>query len=616
MSGLGSSHDTQRGERRRVRLSLAFALGALFGSLMLAGLGTELYFQWRSGQEAVVSLLGRVALRSMQLLENEFKSHLQPADDLLAGLVEVLDEEPEGEAIEEVEAFLRGALMASPRVERIVVIDRKGELLSFSRSEGFSADRSANALIDRPASEEALEPDKLRLRLVGGLLWMDLIAQTGDRIAVATPIDTLSERAAEIAASSNGEPFLLLGEDRVLAHPSLAGEPELEVENLPRTSQIAGSLLSIYTKSEPVEIAVRTGLEGIEVTAAESEGIEATFLTLPVGMIGKEPVILGAAVPPGGALASLERVRGAALAGLGLLLVSLIAAVLLARRIARPINDLARTSRRIARLELKGLPPRRASRIEELNELAEAQEAMLAGLRSFEKYVPQRLVKRLLETRASTDVASEQRELAIMFTDIVGFSSLAETMSPEAVAAFLNEHFALLERCVEASGGTIDKYIGDALMAFWGAPEPLDDSALRACQAAIGIARALEQDNRRRQAEGLAPVRLRIGIHSGPMVVGNIGGRERVNYTVVGDTVNACQRLEALGKDWDSGGAATILVSEEIARSTGDEVRFTPVGDLPLRGRAKPMAVYRLETSGELPAGSDAEAGAPQSGSA
>ena len=219
---------------------------------------------------------------------------------------------------------------------------------------------------------------------------------------------------------------------------------------------------------------------------------------------------------------------------------------------------------------------------------------MLGGLKFFERYVPQRLVNRLMAGGGGEELASAERQLTIMFTDIVSFTSMAEHLPAGEVADFLNHHFTLLVRAVEAEEGTIDKYIGDALMAFWGAPDRQDDHALRACRAALAIAEAVAADNARREAAGRPAVRLRIGLHSGPAVVGNIGAPGRINYTIVGDTVNTCQRLEAMGKDMDQGAAVTILISGATAAHLDDSFTIERAGTFRVRGRNEDLEVYRL----------------------
>jgi class 3 adenylate cyclase len=211
----------------------------------------------------------------------------------------------------------------------------------------------------------------------------------------------------------------------------------------------------------------------------------------------------------------------------------------------------------------------------------------------FAVYVPRGLVFRLM--RLGPEAAnSVEREVSVLFTDIAGFTQLAETRSPEETAALLNRHFTLLAACVEAEGGTVDKYIGDSLMAFWGAPDAQPDHAARACRAARAMAEAVAADNRARAARGMPPVRLRIGVHSGPAVVGNIGAPGRMNYTLIGDTVNVAQRLEGLGKAEDPEAETVILASADTIRGCDPGVEAASLGPQPLRGRGHPVEVCRL----------------------
>ncbi|MDP1962048.1 MAG: adenylate/guanylate cyclase domain-containing protein, partial [Reyranella sp.] len=162
----------------------------------------------------------------------------------------------------------------------------------------------------------------------------------------------------------------------------------------------------------------------------------------------------------------------------------------------------------------------------------------------------------------------------------------------------LNHHFALLGACIDQDQGVIDKYIGDCVMAVWGGLSKMEDHADHAVHAALEMARVIREDNLQRAAAGQAPVRLRVGVHSGPVVVGNIGAPGRVNYTVVGDTVNVAQRFEQLGKEFmREGEEVIVLVSgDTIAAMKHPEV----LGELPkpelrhVKGREEPEQVYRL----------------------
>ena len=217
---------------------------------------------------------------------------------------------------------------------------------------------------------------------------------------------------------------------------------------------------------------------------------------------------------------------------------------------------------------------------------------MLEVLKAFGRYVPRSLVMRLIK-EGGFGAGTTERAVAIMFTDIVSFTAICEKMTAIEVAAFINHHLTLISACVEHEGGTIDKFIGDAVMAFWGAPARMDNPAAAACRAAIAIQAALAADNKQRAAAGLAPVRIRIGIHMGPVVVGDIGAPNRINYTIVGDAVNATQRLESLGKDVDPDAEAIVLVSSDVV-AAAPGFRFVERGAHRVKGKQQSLDVYQL----------------------
>ncbi|MEC9403535.1 MAG: adenylate/guanylate cyclase domain-containing protein [Pseudomonadota bacterium] len=305
------------------------------------------------------------------------------------------------------------------------------------------------------------------------------------------------------------------------------------------------------------------------------------------------PISIGAHFPAEVLEQPLEQLSDAILIGIALLGLSLIGAGFLAHRIGQPIRRAALGARAVADLELDSAEHLPGSFVRELDDLANGFNSMVSGLTAFSRYVPKTLVRKLLrEGRAYAP--PEEREVAVMFTDIAGFTSASEGMTATETAAFVNHHLSLLGAEITKEGGTIDKYIGDSVMAFWGAPERLENPAEPAARAAIGMARAIREDNTARVARGEAPVRIRIGLHMGPLVVGDIGAPERVNYTVIGDTVNAASRLESLGKEIDGSSDVVILVSSEIAKRLGNTVEYRSIGQHQVKGRVEPLEVVRL----------------------
>ncbi len=325
----------------------------------------------------------------------------------------------------------------------------------------------------------------------------------------------------------------------------------------------------------------------------QAEDFESRIVNLPgdnhvlliarMDRYGTVPWKLALAFPLEDVTTELLRLLKAGLAGFAVLILSLLIALFAARRLASPLVRLAQFADRARRLDLEGLEPLPRSTFRELDKAAASMNGMITGLRWFETYVPKRLVQNLMAQGQPEAAMSQERMVTVMFTDISGFTGRSEKWSAQQTADFLNAHFDLLAAEIEATGGTIDKFIGDAVMAFWGAPEPQDDHAARAVLAARAIREAVAMDNSHRDD----PVNVRIGLHTGPVVVGNIGATDRMNYTIVGDTVNIANRLETQAAKLSANAGATVILASgatvTAARAVDDA---TCIGDVLLKGRA------------------------------
>ncbi|HUM12846.1 MAG TPA: adenylate/guanylate cyclase domain-containing protein [Myxococcaceae bacterium] len=210
--------------------------------------------------------------------------------------------------------------------------------------------------------------------------------------------------------------------------------------------------------------------------------------------------------------------------------------------------------------------------------------------RTFRYYVAESVMTEMLDHPELLRLGGEKRDCTVLFSDIRGFTALSETMAPEALVKFINGYLSPMTRIVLEEGGTLDKYIGDALMAFWGAPVPQEDHALRACRTALRFLEELEQLRKRWKAEGLPEIEIGVGINSGPMVVGNMGSDLRFDYTVMGDAVNMASRLEGANKLFQT----SIMVSEETWRRVATQATGRRLGSLRLRGRSEPVRVWEL----------------------
>ena len=188
----------------------------------------------------------------------------------------------------------------------------------------------------------------------------------------------------------------------------------------------------------------------------------------------------------------------------------------------------------------------------------------------------------------------EKREMTVLFSDIRGFTSLSEHMSPEKLADFINEYLSPMTQIVFEEKGTLDKYIGDAVMAFWNAPLDQADHALRACRAAVHMLERLEELKAHWRATGLPELEIGIGINTGQMVVGNMGSDVRVDYTVLGDSVNLGSRLEGTNKEYET----RIIISEWTRGAVKDGIITRRLGAVRVKGKKVPVGIFELRGLG------------------
>ena len=208
----------------------------------------------------------------------------------------------------------------------------------------------------------------------------------------------------------------------------------------------------------------------------------------------------------------------------------------------------------------------------------------------FSQYVSRPVVDRILADPKRARLGGERKELTVLFSDIRGFSQVAEGMPPEELAAFLGEYLTPMTDLVLASGGTLDKYIGDAIMAIWGAPIDMPDHAAGACEVALKMQEALVGMNRVWKQAGRPAIAIGVGLNTGPMAVGNMGSTARFEYTVLGDQVNLGSRLEALTREYGVG----ILVGEATAKAAGAGYVFREIDLVRVKGRATAAPVFEL----------------------
>jgi adenylate cyclase len=282
-----------------------------------------------------------------------------------------------------------------------------------------------------------------------------------------------------------------------------------------------------------------------------------------------------------------------AIIGAAALAVALLIGIGLANGIIRPVRTLVRGMHEVLKGNLRYRS--RIERQDEIGFLARSFNEMVDGLEerehvkdTFGRFVSRDVAEAVLAGRVPLE--GERRDVSILFQDIRGFTSLSEQFDPAALLRMLNRFFTEVVAAVEAEGGVVKQFTGDGVMALFGAPQRREDHAERAVRAALGIEARLAHLNTEFREQGLPPLSIGIGIHTGEVVAGLIGPDERVEYGVVGEPVNLASRVEALTKDM----IATILVSRDIATRIGSQFTLGRTALLPVKGKADPVEVIEV----------------------
>ena len=583
------------------RFSIATFLGVGLGGLVFLAVASVLLVALYANFVNTTELLRDKSRLLLGSLTGAIERHLQPAAsqaEFVADLIELHEIDPAGPEFPNRMAALLGS---TPELQALVYIDREGALRGASVRDG---DLTPFSTRWQPGSTQAQAIDRAIqdptpswgpptfVQDFGTVVnfrrpVLEAGHVAGIVIAAARTAD-LARFVTDLATEFGQTVFVLYGNDQVLAHPAFAGDlPALSSDHpLPRLDEIGDPVLaSIWQPGwQQRQLIAGEGHQG------EVAGTEYVFLYTRLEKHGDRPWLVGSYFAEEDIAGQVHRFVASAVVGAIGLLVAVASALLLGRMLRRPIDRLGTAARHVQVLDLEHVPPMGPSRFRELDATGRAFDAMVGGLRAFRLYVPRDLVARLLSRGRVEDLASEIREVTIMFTDIAGFTSQTERLGAETTAAFLNRHFDLVTRQVEAEGGIVDKFIGDGVMALWGAIEDQPEQTICAARAARAIAAAVRAEN----ATATPPIRLRIGLHAGPVLVGNIGSRSRMNYTVIGDAVNAAERLESLGKELAPGRDVTILISEVIRAALPAGFEVESLGPHQLRGRDTPTEVFRL----------------------
>jgi adenylate cyclase len=423
-----------------------------------------------------------------------------------------------------------------------------------------------------------------------------LVHPVGSRpsIAYAGPVDVYQKRQGVLAViieytrfaqflshlsvGKSGAAFILGRDGTTIAAPDPdADEVAMQRSDQPLLPIAQGALKQASSAYDSDKNAKQVRL----VAAGDAYAVTLTPLAFPGWT-------LATVIPEAEFLGPIERTIRQLLIGLAILILAagIISAWLARRIIATPLIVVVDELKHVARFDLEKVR-RHASRLIEIENLSKAIADMAGGLAAFRKYIPADLVKNLVSEGIEPRPGGSIRNLTVLFADIAGFTGLSERLGDQIIP-LLSSYLDTMSREVSSHGGTIDKFIGDAVMAFWGAPAANVDHAVDACRAALACQRGL-------QASGLIddsgrPLRVRIGVNSGDMLVGNIGSEFRLNYTVIGDAVNVASRLEGANKEYGT----EIIIGEETRRLAGSRIHVRELDRLMVYGRTGGIAIYEL----------------------
>ena len=548
----------------------------------------------------------------VDLIEQRLQAHLRPVHDQLGFVADAVARGTvDFDDPKQWHVFALGSLAAVPQARGLVVVPLDGEPSRFTRDERSVAPAQLGkmaftaGLLDRGRTMQGPSWGEPTWSEVFGEPILPVVAPLRVRqqyrgvIAAAVGTSNLSLFLKGLELPGERTPFVLAGRDHVLAHPYLSKEQGI------RERQGKGRLFKLDELKDPVLAAIWQPDANELVWFREGGTTQGHWnwvgdrsfgwIYRPLHEFAPAQLLVGFHVSGRESAWARWIVRGIGIAGIVLMLITAALAVLLGRRLAQPVLALADAAGAVERLELDRLPELGDAKVREINQANRAFERMARALKLSATYLPRALVARLTTLQGRLP-ASEDRPITVMFCDLEGYTAFSRGRPAAETAAYLNSLLARIGPAIEATGGTIDKYIGDGVMAFWGAPEPVADHARAACFGALAVMQEVEGFNAERRGRGVPTCRMRIGLHTGTVLVGNVGFAGRVDYTAIGEAVNVAARLEQFGRHASADGDVLIVVSASCRAAAKDGFRWVALADGPRDVAAEsvlPLALLR-----------------------
>ncbi len=582
-------------------------------ALVATAVGIVFYLGFVSAAKNTRLLMSDQATVMINSMERNIALWLRPVHEQSSWIAKhVVNNANDIANIEKFDQFMLGALAATDQVAGIAFITPEGLSRRWARVDagGVTEDWSTRPGIlewiasgQQRSNSSWVEPfftDTIDKTILlhespvhdadGNLLGM---------LAQIVPIEELSRHITSLAPREGMTPFILYGQNRVLAHPQLIYElNEGEATSTPLLSldEFSDDILKRIWSPDEEQLFFLVTDNNLQTSGAYIDKHEQFYIYIYrfIADYGNEPWVLGAYLNTevyGGT--ESERLVRALLGSVGVLLAAVIGAILLGRYITRPITHIANASRLVEANALDDIPELSSSRMRELDDAARSFNQMIIDLRernlirqTLGRFVPEEVARSLLSEGGT--IQTETAQATLLYSDIEGFTALTETLGPTKIVAILNAYFSTMVEIIERHNGVVTQFHGDAILATFNVPIANPEHAKSALKAASEMLAAVEKqsfaDNR---------LRIRIGIDSGQVVAGAVGAAGRLSYTVYGNSVNSAARLEGLNKDLGT----YLLVSENTAKLADGVIALRVVGETQIRGQVDTIKIYTEDVS-------------------
>lgn len=439
--------------------------------------------------------------------------------------------------------------------------------------------------------------------MTASIKWRDAATGQIRLVAFDLLLMDLSHFTSSLRPSANGQVFVLHADGSVLGLP--ADDRWHEAHQVRTTLRHPGERLGGNTTADQAATLSTPGelqLGAIEAVVDVWKGLEHDDLNhfeftvnderwwagLRPFDVSEERLWIGVVVPESDFLGQAYEQRMLVLIVSGVaILAAILLTTILARRYSRPLEQLAAQSARVRELNLTDSTDVQ-SPLREVSELAEANAQMVTALESFSRYVPMDLVRQLMRRGEVARIGGRDADLTILFTDVAGFTSVSERMPPQQLTDHMAEYFDAMLAELHRENATVDKFVGDAVVAFWGAPEADPDQAKHAVRAVLRCRERLREMNTAWERRGLPALPTRFGLSAGKAVVGNVGSPDRLNYTVLGDTVNMASRLEGLNGRYGT----SVLATEHVVEAAGPDFAWRAIDRVAVKGKTEAVTIY------------------------